>query len=264
MISFKDKRIRTLILIMGVLVAIALLVSKLYYGSLNKSVDPRVTTARELYSEYNALAETNDFEKIFFLLDSIERIYSNIPHYNESYEVGVLYNNRAAALLVMAMYNDSISINSKFFSAQPVDTLWQMAQRAITTSINIYETWFEKYGNVDETDLRHVVEADFYIGLDSYSEKEKSKYLKNRIREIIDAQYENRRRLSVSYTNLGIIHRNKEEYELAAKQYIKALDLWDRNLVAENNLNLLMGLPLKKRNLIQKIFPPKRDEENND
>ncbi|MBN1925889.1 MAG: hypothetical protein JW798_08640 [Prolixibacteraceae bacterium] len=263
MVFLKDKRIRTLILVMSVLVAIALLITKYYYKSLNDSVDPRVLTARELYSGYNQLAVSNDFEEIFILLDSIERIYNAVPHYKNSYEVGVLYNNRAAALLTMALYKDSISIQSKFFSSLPADTLWHMAQSAVSQSINIYEIWLEKYGDVNEISLRDSVEKDFFIGLDDYSEKERNRFFNNRMKEIRDARFETPRRLSVSYTNLGLVYRNNEEYEKAAEQYIKALDLWDRNLVAENNLNLLLNRPLKKRSLIQRIFPPKKDETNN-
>jgi hypothetical protein len=50
------------------------------------------------------------------------------------------------------------------------------------------------------------------------------------------------------------------DYEKAINNYQKAIDLWDQNLTAENNLNILLGKPLKKRNLIQKLFPPKRKE----
>ena len=63
------------------------------------------------------------------------------------------------------------------------------------------------------------------------------------------------RRLSVSYTNLGIMYRFREDYENAALSYKKAMDLWEDNLSAENNLNILLGRPLKKRSLLRKIFP---------
>ena len=35
-------------------------------------------------------------------------------------------------------------------------------------------------------------------------------------------------------------------------------ELWDRNLTAKNNLNVLLGQPMEKRNVIQRMFPPDR------
>ena len=96
-------------------------------------------------------------------------------------------------------------------------------------------------------------------GLESITPDLKTKYIKARTKDIEKAILENDRRLSVCYTNLGIVFRQREQYKQAAEQYKKALELWDRNLNAENNLNVLLGKPLKKRNIIQKLFPPERD-----
>ena len=83
-------------------------------------------------------------------------------------------------------------------------------------------------------------------------------FIKKRITEITEAQTETKRRLSVSYTNLGLVYRQQLKYEDAVLSYQKAIENWDRNLTAENNLNKLLGRPEKKRNLIQKLFPPER------
>ena len=99
---------------------------------------------------------------------------------------------------------------------------------------------------------------DFFIQSNSYSAEEMEIYADTRIIEIQDAQKEIDRRLSVSYTNLGMVYRQKELYDSAAANYIIAVELWDQNLTAENNLNILFGKPLRKRNLIQKLFPPKK------
>jgi len=84
------------------------------------------------------------------------------------------------------------------------------------------------------------------------------KFLENRVQEIIMAQGENDRRLSVCRTNLGVVYRYQGAYLEAVQQYEMAIELWDRNLEAENNLNKLINKPLKKRSIIQKIFPPER------
>ena len=258
MILFKDKKVRTLILIMGVLVAVGLMVSRSYYQSINDSYDPRVVPAKKLYSGYNTLAEANDFEGVFLLLDSIETIYNSYPHYKNSYEVGVLYNNRAAVLLTLGMYKDSILVRSKYFNSLSSDTLFYMAQSAVDKSIAIYELWLKKYKQVDESGLEALLRKDFTIGLENYSAEEIAEFEKRRLTEIQDAQTENLRRLSVSNTNKGIIFRNREQYELAVEQYKKAIDLWDQNMTAQNNLNVLLGRPLETQGMIERLFPPEK------
>jgi hypothetical protein len=56
-----------------------------------------------------------------------------------------------------------------------------------------------------------------------------------------------------------VIYGRRGAYNEAASHYTKALKYWDRNLSAENNLNALLGKPLRKRTLIEKLFPPKKD-----
>jgi len=89
---------------------------------------------------------------------------------------------------------------------------------------------------------------------------EAEEYLENRVREIIEALPENSRRLSVAYTNLGVAERHLGNYEQAMQHYQKALELWDRNLAAENNINILLGKPIRQRGVLEKLFPP--DKKN--
>lgn len=243
---------------MSVLVAVGFLLAGSYYRSVNRSYDPRVVPAKKLYSEYNGLAAINDIEGIFMLLDSIENIYNTYPHYQNSYEIGVLYNNRAAALLTLALNKDSMSISSRYFNSLSADTLFTMAQAAVEKSISIYEAWLARYENVDEEGLKSILDKDFVKGLEDYPEEIIAGFVNRRIDEIQDARIENMRRLSVSYTNLGVIYRSNEDYEMAARQYQKAIELWDRNLTAQNNLNILLGRPLEKQSLIDKMFPPEK------
>jgi len=37
------------------------------------------------------------------------------------------------------------------------------------------------------------------------------------------------------------------------------MELWGENLTAENNLNILLGRPVRKRTFIQKMFPQPKD-----
>jgi tetratricopeptide (TPR) repeat protein len=247
----KSKPTRTLIVIMGVLVLIAIVISRKYYRDQEASVDPRIKPARELYEKYNSYAASNQFDSVFQLMDTIESIYSLTDHYASSFELGVIYNNRAAALLTLGIFGE-------YYDDWERDSLVTMAETAVRKSMSIYEAWNENLRDLDETEIRKVISDDFTGGLKSYSSEEQEKFLETRIAEITEAQAELDRRLSVSYTNLGIVYRHKEIYDSAALCYEKALELWDRNLTAENNLNSLLGRPQKKRNFIERMFPPER------
>lgn len=251
-----NKNKRALILVMIALSFVVISFSYFYYKNINSSKDPRVKPARELYEKYNNYAVQNDFVNIFALLDSVEYIYNNVSHYKESFEVGVLYNNRAAAYLTMYLYEDRLNQ----FKDLPRETLLQLALVAVDKSIYIYKNWLSIYSDKSKDQIKDEIRNVFLHGLDQFSDKDKERFLINRIKEIETAQYETERRLSVAYTNLGIIYRHLEDYEQTINCYEKAIELWDQNLTAENNLNILLGKPLKKRNLIQKLFPPKQKE----
>jgi hypothetical protein len=247
---FKNKSTRVLIGIMGALVVLAIITAKIYYQYENDSVDPRVKPARKLYEKYNAYAQQNAFDSVYYLMETIKNIYQQFPHYRNSYEVGVLYNNLSASFLTQALYhNDSIEKEKNILNAEV----------SVRKSILIYENWKNKYNGLRGDPLHASIEEDFYEGLQETDAQLKTRYVNKRMKEMAEAQEEIDRRLSVAYTNLGLIHRHREHYDSAAVQYLKAIELWDRNLTAENNLNILMGKPLRKRNLIQKMFPPKRD-----
>jgi len=258
----KNKNTRVIIFVMVTLVAVSLVVSKLYYQNVNRAVDPRIVPAREMYGQYNDLAQVNDFNGVLQLLDSIETIYQSIPHYKNAFEMGVLSNNRAAVYLTLAMHKDSILVpdDSQFLLKIDKDTLVNMAMKHIIHSVDIYEAWKDEYAELSETECKEKIQSDFYDGLSDYPEDEKEKFLQTRVNTFLQNQIEINRRLSVSYTNMGIAYRQQEAYDLAIAAYRKAIALWDKNLTAENNLNVLLGRPMKDPSVIQKIFPP--DKEN--
>lgn len=259
----KNKNTRVLIIAMVILVVASLIVSKVYYQNINEAVDPRVVKAREMYEDYNNHAQDNNFAAILALLDSIENIYAGIPHYEKSFEMGVIANNRAAVYLNLAMHKDSIKLpeNSQYLLEYSRDSLIELALQDVNTAIRIYDDWREKYADVSREKCQKMIQSEFLKGLESHTEKEQNKYLENRVDIFMDNQVEINRRLSVSYTNLGVIYRLRENYDQAIDAYGKAIQLWEKNLTAENNLNVLLGRPKKKRNLIQKLFPPDRDTD---
>ena len=250
-----NKSTRALILTLSALVLISVLISRYYYKGVNDAVDPRVKEARLLYIKYNDYTKTNSFYSILYLMDSIEAVYSTYPHYRNSYETGVLYNNKAASYLTMALHMDSAS-----YRPQRQDSLFILAETMVNQSIAIYTHWLDRFENKSQEDVKVLIESEFYKGLEKYPHELKETFLSKRVEEIQEAKLETKRRLSVSYTNLGIIKRHRMQYEEAAQHYKTALELWERNLTAENNLNLLLGKPVKERSFLRKMFPPERNK----
>jgi tetratricopeptide (TPR) repeat protein len=221
-------------------------------------VDPRIVHARELYAEYDVLARSGDYHAIFSLLDTIEEVYNAVNHYRNAFEVGVIDNNRGAAMLTIALYRDSIPPAADPFTGISTDSLVTLASIHIHRAISTYEQWDLKFSGKSGDEMQELIQSGFTEGLGAWDADMRKSFLENRIREMESAQIENKRRLSVCYSNLGLVYRYRGEYETAAKQYVKAIDLWDRNLDAENNLNILLNKPLRKRNLIQRLFPPEK------
>jgi len=234
---------------MGTLFILAIVIADWYYKYENLSTDPRVYDAHLLYEKYNKYAENAQYDSVFVLMDSIENIYLEFDHYSQSYEVGVLYNNRAAAYISLALNaNDSIV----------KDSLLKSAEINALKSIDIYTSWIEVYENLNDDEIKILIQPYFSENDIAFENKNISRYLKKRVKQIKEAQFETPRRLSVSYANYGIILRHRGEYDNAINMYFKALELWPDNLAAENNLNVLFDQPQKKRSTLRKIFPKDR------
>jgi hypothetical protein len=89
-----------------------------------------------------------------------------------------------------------------------------------------------------------------------------SKIFHKRVDDLVLAQNETPRRLSVSFTNQGIVQRHLYKQNEAVESYIKAIKLWKDNFTARNNFNVLMGKPPKDRSIIDQLFPPDKNKFN--
>jgi len=237
----------TLISIMAVIVFIGIGIAVFYYANINNAEDPRVIEAKKMYEKYDALVENNNSDEIFLLLDSIEDIYSQFDDYENSYEIGVLYNNRAAVNITQALYLVDDELKK--------DSLLNTAKQNIDISIKIFENWISQFGSMNENELSNNFKQFYTTNNSIFEENKVDKYLKKRVKDLKVAQTETPRRLSVSYTNLAIILRHQLLLDSSQNCYKIALDLWPQNITAENNLNILLGKPIRKRSIIERLFP---------
>jgi tetratricopeptide (TPR) repeat protein len=250
--------LRTLILVSVAIVVVAVLIARSYYRNVNSAVDPRIVEARELYSGYDRVARSGDFNQVFDLLSRIEKVYQSVPQYRDAFELGVIENNRAAAVITIALYQDSIPAQKDpLFGLEP-DSILSLARYHVLRAIQIYEAWNQTYEGLSPAEISLIIRPGFTDGLSSYPQEQIDRFIERRTKEILESTDENDRRLSVCHSNLGVIYRLEGTYRKAVEQYELALALWDRNLDAENNLNKLLNRPVKERNIIQKLFPPEK------
>ncbi len=235
---------------MLILAAAGIAIAWMYYGNINKSVDPRVKQARLMYARYNTYAADGDYEMVLSLLDSIEKVYVSEPHYRNSYEMGVIYNNRASVFLTLALSDTARQeLRQSYFA---------LAEKHLMQGVDYYNGWMAFYSHKSEEEIRAVVEREFSSDSILAKHDNLDAIIHSRVREIQTARIETPRRLSVSYTSLGIIRRHDNQLEEAYEYYEKALELWEENHAAKNNMNILFGKPPEKQSVFRKLFPPDR------
>ncbi len=237
---------------MTVLVLIGISIAYVYYGNINKAEDPRVVEAKYQYKAYNLFVAKNDYQSVFATLDTIKNIYLQFTDYQNSYELGVVYNNESAIWLTSAL----LKISDEQNSLAELDSAKKYAEK----SILIYESWLNEFRNLSEKDVLIRVNDYYKNPHKTFENKDISKIIAKRTDDIIVAQKETIKRLSVAYTNLGIIQRHNSDYERAMESYKKALALWEGNRSAKNNINILLGRPVEEASVIEKLFPEDKNK----
>jgi len=239
---------------MFIIISISFLVAYIYYNGKNKAEDPRIVQTKYLFKQFDDLMKVKQFSSALPLLDSIESILENVPGYNESYEPGIVYNNRGSAYLSMALYGNKDS-TEKF-------RLLATAKENIDSGIVIYNTWLDKNKGLSKEELSQIAKPFFSENDLAFKGKNYTRIFHKRVEDLVLAQKETPRRLSVSFTNLGIIQRHLYKQSEAVESYIKAIKIWKDNFTARNNFNVLMGKPPKDRSIIDKLFPPDKNKFN--
>jgi tetratricopeptide (TPR) repeat protein len=230
------------------------LVAYIYYNGKNKAEDPRIVQTKYMFRQFDQLMKENKYSSALPLLDSIAIILAKVPGYKESYELGIVYNNRGSAYLSMALYGSKDSTESV--------RLLEMAKKNIDSGIAIYNTWLAKNNTLSENEFLKNEKKFFSENDVAFKGKNYNKILHKRVEDLVLARKEMPRRLSVCFTNLGIILRHQYKQNEAVESYIKAMTLWKDNYTARNNFNVLMGKPPKDRTIIDKLFPPDKNKFN--
>jgi tetratricopeptide (TPR) repeat protein len=239
-----SKSSKKLIGIMIVVSLIAIGVASVYYKNLNATVDPRTAEIQQLQKKYSMYVSQNDFENVLSVLDSIETMYNEIPHYKDSYEVGVLNANRASVYITSALYIQRDEDEKEGYLV--------FAESSLEKSLSIYDAWNAKYSELNDIELNDLIRSEF-------DNNTGNKIIIRRIKEIRAALVEINRRYSVAFTNLGIVKRHQEKQLEAIELYKKAIDLWGENHTAKSNLNVLLGGDPIKQSFIKKLFPPEKE-----
>jgi tetratricopeptide (TPR) repeat protein len=230
--------------------AISFGIAFLYYGGVNKSEDPRITSAKFMFSRYDEWIQKKSYQPALTVLDSIEQILHNTPGYADSYELGIILNNRASVYLSRALYETEDSLIKRYL----LDTALVFTHACI----GHYNKWMDQYSKLSEEEISDVVKPYFQENDVAFKGKDYKKIIRKRAGDIVLAQKESPRRLSVAYTNLGIIQRHQFKQKDAIESYITAIRLWKDNPAALGNLNVLYGKPYSDRSTIKKLFPPDR------
>jgi len=236
------------------IICISLLTAYIYYNGKNKAEDPRIVQTKYLFRQFDEQIKENKISSALPLLDSIEFMLSKVPGYKESYEPGIVYNDRGSAYLSIALYGDKDSTERI--------RLLDIAKRNIDSAIAIYNTWLAKYSSLSVEEISENIKPFFSENDPTFNGKYYNKILHKRVEDLVLAQKETPRRLSVCFTNLGIVQRHQYKQNEAVESYIKAIKLWKDNYTARNNFNVLMGKPPKDRSIIDKLFPPDKNKFN--
>jgi hypothetical protein len=248
---FKVTRETKLILMVVLFICtISFGIAFLYYGGINKSEDPRITPTKFMFSRYDEWVKNKSYLHATLVLDSIEQILSNTPGYSDSYELGIVLNNRASVYISKALYEAEDSMKKQFY----LDT----ALVFTNACIRYYNSWLTRCGTLSEKEISAGLEPYFPDNDETFKGKNLIKIVHKRTDDIVLAQKETPRRLSVAYTNLGIIQRHQYKQADAMESYMQAIKLWKDNPAALGNLSVLFGKPYKDRSIIKKLFPPDR------
>ncbi|MCU0362915.1 MAG: hypothetical protein MUE32_06125 [Bacteroidales bacterium] len=242
---------RVVFLITLVVSLLAVLAAAIYYRQLNRAEDPRILEARRILNESSELRADEPVTAVFARLDSAAAIFRSLPDYCDSFEPGIIQNNKCSMLLLSAIYDTTLSESGR-------EIMLNMAMQYCDSSISVYERWIMAWGGQDEVQLRAAIEPYMKKDDPAFSGLNYDRILGRRVKSLAAAQIETKRRLSVSFTNKAAIYRHLGDVDSSLIFLNRALELWAGNRTAKSNLSVLMGGKPEKPSLVESLFPPER------
>ena len=246
-----NKGTKNIIVIMILIVVIGIVFSYFYYNDVNKNIDPRLIKIQKTLSYFDNINKLDSPFVALELMDKLEDDISSFDLYKNSYELGIVKNNKASVYIMMALYDDKYQ-NIK-------DSLFSEALAELYKSKYILIEWVNTINNNDRESFVKKYNADYNRNIKIYKGIDRDKLVNHRLEEIELTKIETPRRLSVVYSNIAVIKRHTGEMFNAVLYYEKAIKLWPKNHEAINNLRTLMGEDRIKKGAIDKLFPTKRD-----
>jgi hypothetical protein len=234
--------------------ALAVLFAIFYYRDLNNLEDPRTKKARELLALFDKESvRISDFSS-FSLLDSANAVFRSYPDYESSFETGVIYNNKCSSLLMAAIYDTTISSTEK-------SKMLDLSMSYCDSSITVYKNWISNWEELSGDDIAEKIRPLINENDNHFKGLNFRRIFERRVKDLIAAQVETPRRLSVSLSNKGTIYRHKFLVDSALLCYQNALTRWKDNRTAKSNLSVLMGGEPVKPSIIESLFPPDKDKK---
>jgi len=233
---------------------LAVIFAFFYYRNINSSEDPRIRNARNWLYHYDKLTGTADIFESYSLLDSADALFRSLPDYNSSFEIGLIYNNRCSALLLMAIYDSTITLNEK-------TNLLDLSMKYCDSSIYCYTKWLKDWGSLSSSEISEKLKPYMKEEDQAFKGVNFRKIFSRRVKNIIRAQIETPRRLSVSLTNKGTVYRHMLKTDSSLVYYQEALLLWKDNRTAKSNMSVLMGGEPVKTSIIESLFPPDKNKK---
>jgi tetratricopeptide (TPR) repeat protein len=253
-IFIPTKGTRTILVITFSVSILAVVFAFFYYRRINNSEDPRIRKAREFLVKYDkASGNINSIEQFPFL-DSADVIFKSYPDYETSFEVGVIYNNKCSALLLSALYDSTINATEK-------STLLALSMDYCDSSIFIYENWIAEWGKLSPENIADRISIFMNEKDPEFKDSNFRMIFSGRVKNIVKAQIETPRRLSVSLSNKGTIYRHMMKLDSALNCYQLAISLWKDNRTAKSNMTVLMGGKPVKPSIIESLFPPDKNKK---
>jgi tetratricopeptide (TPR) repeat protein len=249
-----SKGTKVILLITFIVSLLTLTFAFFYYRNINRSEDPRIQRAREFMLQYDKIPVSARSFDAFPLLDSAAAVFRSLPDYANSFENGLIFNNKSSTLLVMALYDSTLQPPEKI-------TLLTIASAYCDSSIILYERWINEWGELSLEAIADKIRPFMKEDDPAFAGLNFQRIFSRRVRNIVMAQVETPRRLSVSLTNKGTIFRHTMQPDSSLICYRQALRLWKDNRTAASNLQVLLGGEPVKPSLIQSLYPPDRKKE---